>query len=464
MTVIHQKFKALNEEIEHHPSLSPSSKIHLKQLLAAEQRKVEQIYHVLKGARSDALACPFFNETIQHYLLSSEQTFRSQMQRCINDNQQKTQQSISHLTTLLNTSVVGPHIRRPDFQVPPTPTVREAVGKIITQYNGLFSTPRDTSNDKSSIDRLVGRAVQDTCALVQTATLLPKIVVVGIVTAGCNASDTIRDMMHHAGETITALPISQAYVSARDAFTERVEQNHGVSRAWTQATVDDLAAMATCRLPRYVSNRPFSRSFSLPPSIERGMAFNTEGAASAAAASASSLFTHFAKRHLPRSQSCHPSSNGGNTGGGHAPFSTKTTTKTTQVSEQLAPGYTQVTKDRVKITEKYEQDRLIKTTVHDSTSGVQVSKDARPLEVEFTRSAAKELSKLEGIQQQRIGKAIDALKTHPFPHGYRHMCATAGESTRYYRIRVGKDRVIYAIDEKLLIKNVIPKKNNYREF
>ena len=448
MTLIQQKFKALEDELELNPSISKSSKVHLKQVLADERRKVEQIYQTLKGANRDALACPFFNETIQQYLLSSERTFRAQMQRCISDNQHNTQQAIGVLSTALSTPVIGPQIKRPNFQTPPATTVREDVGGVICHYRGLFAQPRDTSGDRTIVDRIVGTAVQDSCALVQTATLLPKIVVVGIVTAGSNASETVRDAVHHAGEVIANLPISRAYVSARNALTERVEQNHGVSEAWTRATVDDVAAMATMRLPRFLSNRPFSRSFSLPPGLEREMAVSVEAAASTAetASSIPSISTLFAKRHHPRSHSCKPSSSEGISGAGNQINQKKIHTTTTQVSEQLAPGYMQVSERRVQTIERYEHGRIIKTTTEDRTTGLQVSKDARPLDIVFTRKAAKDLSKLETKHQAMIHQEIESLKTNPFPPGYIHMRCPPGEHGRFYRTRVGKHRIIYAVE------------------
>lgn len=81
-------------------------------------------------------------------------------------------------------------------------------------------------------------------------------------------------------------------------------------------------------------------------------------------------------------------------------------------------------------------------------------------EVEFSRSARRELERLPAEVIPRIVAAIDALRLGPRPRGCRKL---AGEET-LYRIRVGDYRVIYEIDDpqrRVLVLRVRHRKDAY---
>jgi mRNA interferase RelE/StbE len=64
-------------------------------------------------------------------------------------------------------------------------------------------------------------------------------------------------------------------------------------------------------------------------------------------------------------------------------------------------------------------------------------------QVEITRDAQKELSRLPSHMQTRIAKAVLALENNPFPHGCKKLKNRDG-----WRIRVGDYRVLYFADTK----------------
>lgn len=64
-------------------------------------------------------------------------------------------------------------------------------------------------------------------------------------------------------------------------------------------------------------------------------------------------------------------------------------------------------------------------------------------QVEITRDARKELSRLPTHMQTRIARAILALENNPFPHGCKKLKNRDG-----WRIRVGDYRVLYFADTK----------------
>lgn len=67
--------------------------------------------------------------------------------------------------------------------------------------------------------------------------------------------------------------------------------------------------------------------------------------------------------------------------------------------------------------------------------------------IEFTKSAAKELKKLDVSQSRNIAKAIYALAKNPRPNGVKKM---VGQPV--WRLRVGDYRVIYEIyDDKVVV-------------
>jgi len=65
-------------------------------------------------------------------------------------------------------------------------------------------------------------------------------------------------------------------------------------------------------------------------------------------------------------------------------------------------------------------------------------------EVKFATSAAKEFRSLSTELEHRIGAAIDGLSQDPRPPGVRKLVG----HERLYRIRVGRYRVVYEIDDK----------------
>ena len=74
-----------------------------------------------------------------------------------------------------------------------------------------------------------------------------------------------------------------------------------------------------------------------------------------------------------------------------------------------------------------------------------------PHRIEFTASAGRDFSKLSRDIQQRIASRIDALARQPRPRGVEKM---EGHETRY-RIRVGDYRVIYEIQDKILLVLIV---------
>ena len=71
--------------------------------------------------------------------------------------------------------------------------------------------------------------------------------------------------------------------------------------------------------------------------------------------------------------------------------------------------------------------------------------------VEFTSRAAKELSALPSLMQKRMGARIDALMIDPRPPASRKLHA----AEELYRLRVGDYRVIYRVQDKLVVITII---------
>ena len=74
-----------------------------------------------------------------------------------------------------------------------------------------------------------------------------------------------------------------------------------------------------------------------------------------------------------------------------------------------------------------------------------------PYEIQFKTSAAKEFRKLPIEIKTRLQKAMNALQIEPRPPGMKKL---AGEDD-LYRIRVGDYRVIYKIDDAVLLITVM---------
>lgn len=71
--------------------------------------------------------------------------------------------------------------------------------------------------------------------------------------------------------------------------------------------------------------------------------------------------------------------------------------------------------------------------------------------IEFAPSARKMFKKLPQDLQDRIQLQIDALATEPRPSGVKKL--KGAENT--YRIRVGRYRVVYEIEDDVLLVTVI---------
>lgn len=70
--------------------------------------------------------------------------------------------------------------------------------------------------------------------------------------------------------------------------------------------------------------------------------------------------------------------------------------------------------------------------------------------IEITSSAAKELSHLPRKDLQRIAARVQALADDPRPPGSRKLCAQ-----ERYRIRQGDYRMLYQIEEDVLVVYVV---------
>jgi mRNA interferase RelE/StbE len=66
-------------------------------------------------------------------------------------------------------------------------------------------------------------------------------------------------------------------------------------------------------------------------------------------------------------------------------------------------------------------------------------------------TARKELDRLPTNARERVVRAIDALSDNPRPHGSLKLEGGEGQ----YRIRVGKYRVIYSIEDDVLIVLIV---------
>jgi len=74
-----------------------------------------------------------------------------------------------------------------------------------------------------------------------------------------------------------------------------------------------------------------------------------------------------------------------------------------------------------------------------------------PYRIEFTSAAARDISKLTEDVQQRLIAKIDALAHEPRPIGVQKL---QGRTNRY-RIRVGDYRIIYEIQDQILVVLIV---------
>ena len=71
--------------------------------------------------------------------------------------------------------------------------------------------------------------------------------------------------------------------------------------------------------------------------------------------------------------------------------------------------------------------------------------------VEFKPSAERELRRLPKAVIPKISRAIDSLVNNPFPH----QCEKLSGSTNAYRLRVGDYRVVYVVENRILLVTII---------
>lgn len=67
--------------------------------------------------------------------------------------------------------------------------------------------------------------------------------------------------------------------------------------------------------------------------------------------------------------------------------------------------------------------------------------------VEFRRAAEKDLRRLDPVIQRRVLRAVENLATDPRPSG----CRKLQGSDNAFRIRIGDYRVVYTVDDAVLI-------------
>ena len=73
--------------------------------------------------------------------------------------------------------------------------------------------------------------------------------------------------------------------------------------------------------------------------------------------------------------------------------------------------------------------------------------------VEFRPAAARELRKLDRTARDRISKVISLLADEPRPPAAKML--TSDDTPRLWRVRTGDYRVIYSIEDDLLLVLVI---------
>ncbi len=64
--------------------------------------------------------------------------------------------------------------------------------------------------------------------------------------------------------------------------------------------------------------------------------------------------------------------------------------------------------------------------------------------VRFANSAAREFRSLSAELKRRVGAAVDGLCRNPYPQGVRKLVGHED----LYRIRIGRYRVVYEVDNK----------------
>lgn len=75
--------------------------------------------------------------------------------------------------------------------------------------------------------------------------------------------------------------------------------------------------------------------------------------------------------------------------------------------------------------------------------------------IQIVKSALKELSKLPSKEALKITRKINDLKDEPRPSG----CVKLTGSNNEYRIRIGNYRVLYTIEDKVLLVYIFKVRN-----
>jgi mRNA interferase RelE/StbE len=73
--------------------------------------------------------------------------------------------------------------------------------------------------------------------------------------------------------------------------------------------------------------------------------------------------------------------------------------------------------------------------------------------IEIRRQAIKDLARIERKDRQRIAAAIDELAHNPRPAGCKKLRHREG-----WRVRVGEYRILYCIEEEMLLVLVVKKR------
>lgn len=83
--------------------------------------------------------------------------------------------------------------------------------------------------------------------------------------------------------------------------------------------------------------------------------------------------------------------------------------------------------------------------------------------IEWKNSAKKELKRLDRIGIPKIIAAVESLSIEPHPSGHKKLQG----SEHTYRIRVGDYRVVYSVEDQILLIEIIKighRKNSYKKF
>ena len=73
-------------------------------------------------------------------------------------------------------------------------------------------------------------------------------------------------------------------------------------------------------------------------------------------------------------------------------------------------------------------------------------------EIEFLNTARRSLRRLSKSNQKRVVSAIEELADNPRPLGYTQL---SGTSDRRYRIRIGDYRIVYKIEDNILLVLIV---------